>query len=59
MNPRACINLDENVLTVTVVWKGVQPMASPHKLQCGLGLGLYGPSDRERHVVSFATVILK
>lgn len=57
-SPRACIAVSGNILTVTVVWKGLMDTGKV-VTTCGNGLGLYGKVDSRRQMVSFSTVVMR
>lgn len=58
VSPRACIEHDAGVITVTIAWKGYDGKANPVAgNNCGTGLNLYEAGEKDRQVVIVNTYI--
>lgn len=59
-SPRACVNGPAGgpgVYSVHIAWRGLQPQPNPVTTQCGEGLGLYGPQEEYRRVLTMTIFI--
>lgn len=51
LEPRVCVAVTFERVSVAIAWRGLQPMASAVESSCGAGGGWYGPADELRRVL--------
>jgi type IV pilus assembly protein PilV len=56
-SPRACIRMNGRVVTVAIVWRGMNALANPAASSCGESAGLYGPKNSWRRLLLLTTYI--